>query len=101
MTVDLAVIKREASQALRADKGITALMACIAKHFLHHEVYRENDDLIVKHARRFLIVKRTGPDHFRITENIAVPSTNIVDAGGGADRDIDSLIDELAELQRG
>jgi len=53
---------------------------------------------VIKGGSRFLIVQRDAPDSFRVTENVAVPSTNIVDAGGGTPRTLDQLIDEIAAL---
>jgi hypothetical protein len=74
------------------------LVECVSAHFPDVEVYRENEDLIVKGGGKYLIVRRTGPDRFRVSENIAVPSTNLVDAGGGAERTLDELIADIATL---
>ena len=69
----------------------------VSANFDGVEAYRENDDLILRSgANRYMIVRRTGPDSFKVSENVAVPSTNLLDFGGGAERDIDGLIDEIA-----
>ena len=98
MSADQKTLKSEASSCLGTDKAAGELVKCVSKHFPDVEVYRENDDLILKGGSRFLIVRRTGPDRFRVSENIAVPSTNLVDSGGGAERTLDQLIDEISTL---
>ncbi|HZL30180.1 MAG TPA: hypothetical protein VFC54_03850 [Pseudolabrys sp.] len=70
----------------------------MSAHFPDVEVFREGDDLVIKGGQRFLIVRRAGPDIFRVSQNVAVPSTNLVDFGGGAERSLDQLIDEIAAL---
>ena len=87
--------RQEVTACLASDKGVVSLMTCIASHFPSFEVFRENDDLVVKEARRFLIVRRTGADHFRTQVSVQQPSTNEIDAGGGHPRDVDGLFDEL------
>jgi hypothetical protein len=83
---------------LGQNKPAGELVDCVAEHFPDVEVYRENDDLVIKGGSRFLIVRRQGPDSFRVTENVAVPSTNVVDAGGGRQTTMNELIDEIATL---
>ncbi len=73
------------------------LVDCLSTRFPDLEVYREDDDLVIRRASRFLVVRRTGTDRFRVSENIAVPSTNAVDAGAGAERSLNELISEIAE----
>ena len=46
-------------------------------------------DLVIKGGQKFLVVKRSGADGFRVTANVSVPSTNTVDAGGGMERTLD------------
>lgn len=91
-------LKREAQGCLGQNKPAGELVDCVARHFPDLDVNRENDDLVIKGRGRYLIVKRTGPDSFRVSQNVAVPSTSQVDFGGGDDRTLDQLIDELATL---
>ena len=83
---------------LGANKPAGDLVDCIVDHFPDVEAFRENDDLIVKGGSRFLVVRRDGPDAFRVTDNVAVPSTNTVDAGGGTKRTLNELIDDIVTL---
>jgi hypothetical protein len=92
-------LKDGAKACLAQDKPAGELVACVAKAFPDIDVYREGDDLVIKGGTRFLIVRRSGAKHFRVSENVAVPSTNLVDAGG-ADRTLDELIHEISELAR-
>ena len=98
MSVDRSKLKEEAQGCLGQNLPAGELVDCVAHHFPDTIVNRENDDLVIKGGGRFLIVRRTGPDTFRVSENIAVPSTNLVDFGGGSDRTLDQLIDEIATL---
>jgi hypothetical protein len=98
MSTDLQKFKREAGACLGQNKPAGELVDCVAANFPNVEVYRENEDLVIKGGSRFLIVRRNGADRFRVTENVAVPSTNVVDAGGGNERTLDQLIDEIAVL---
>jgi hypothetical protein len=90
--------RRDAAACLGQNKPAGDLADCVAEHFPDVEVYRENDDLVIKGGSRFLIVRRDGPDSFRVTENVAVPSTNAVDAGGGRQTTLNALIDEITAL---
>jgi hypothetical protein len=96
--VDRAKLKSDAAACLGQSKPAGELVDCVSAHFPDVEVFRENDDLIIKGGLRFLIVRRAGADEFRVSENVAVPSTNLVDRGGGAPRTLDQLIDEIAAL---
>jgi len=98
MDFDRNKLKQEALGCLGQDRPAGELVDCVARHFPDCIVNRENDDLVIKGGSRFLIVQRDAPDSFRVTENVAVPSTNIVDAGGGTPRTLDQLIDEIAAL---
>lgn len=88
----------EARSCLGSDKPVGELVDCVQEHFPDVDVFREADDLIIKGGSRFLIVRRAGPDLFKISENVAVPSTNSVDAGGGRDITLDALISEIEAL---
>ena len=98
MSVDRPKFSREAGACLAGDKPAGELVDCVAAHFPDVEVYRENDDLIIKGGGRFLIVRRSGAERFRVSENVAVPSTNLIDFGGGAVRTLDQLVDEISLL---
>jgi hypothetical protein len=87
--------RQEFTACLARDAGVVSLLACIAGHFPNFEVFRENDDLVIKDGQRFLAVRRTSADSFLTQAYVAVPSTNEIDAGGGRPRDVDSLFDEL------
>ena len=90
--------RTDAANCLGQDKPAGDLADCVAKHFPDVEAFRQNDDLVIKGGGRFLIVRRAGPDLFRVSENVAVPSTNLVDFGGGADRTLSELVDEISTL---
>ena len=91
-------LKADVMGCLGQNKPAGELAECVTSHFPDVEAYRENDDLIIKAATRFLIVRRTGRDRFRVTENVAAPSTNVVDSGGGAERTLDELVAEISSL---
>ena len=90
--------RSEAVACLDQNRPVGDLVDCVAKHFPDVEVYRENDDLVIKGGARFLVVRRDGPDAFRVTDNVAVPSTNQVDLGGGTKRTLNELIDDIVTL---
>ena len=100
MSINRQKFASEAGACLAGDKPAGELVDCVAAHFPDVEVYRENDDLIIKGGGRFLIVRRNGASRFRVSENVAAPSTNLVDYGGGADRTLDQLIDEIHALSQ-
>jgi hypothetical protein len=88
--------KQEILACLGKDKGVAALQTCIASHFPDLDVFREEEDLVIKHGGRFLIVRRAGADKFRTEVMVEAPSTNDVDSGGGVERDVDGMFDEIA-----
>jgi hypothetical protein len=100
MSLDRKKFRTEAGACLGQDQPVGALVDCVAAHFPDVEVYREQDDLVIHGGTRFLIVRRDGPDAFKVSENVAVPSTNLVDFGGGATRTLDQLVDEIANLAK-
>ncbi len=91
-------LKAAVAACLGHDKPVGELADCVSEFFPDLEAFRENDDLVVKGGTRFLIIRRTGPDRFRVSQNVAVPSTNLVDSGGGMERNLDELIGELLAL---
>ena len=92
---DRAQFRQEVTDCLAKEQGVVALMTCVSRHFPGFEVFRENDDLIIKDGRRFLLVRRAGADSFRTQTYVNAPSTNEIDEGGGHARDVDSFYDEL------
>lgn len=96
MSADRNGFKQEVLACLGKDKGVVALQNCIASHFPDLEVYREEDDLVIKHGGRFLIIRRAGADKFLTEVMVEAPSTNDVDAGRGTARDVDGMFDEIA-----
>jgi hypothetical protein len=101
MNVDrAAAFKDEVSACLR-EQGVDALMRCISRHFPDLEVYRENNDLIIRNARRFLVVRRVDADRFYTAQYTAAPSTNEVDSGGGTKRNADDLFNEISTFSEG
>ena len=72
----------------------------MSKHFPELTAFRENDDLIlVRGEARRLFVRRTGPDRFLTSENMAASgSTNLLGFEGGVERDLDALIDLIEEF---
>ena len=95
MSADRNAFKDEVTACLRKDKGVVALQECVAGHFPDLDVYRENNDLVIKHGGRFLVVRRAGADRFRTETYVDAPSTNDVDFGGGIERDVDGMFDEI------
>ena len=98
MSADRQKLKTELSDCLGKEKPAGELVECVSGYFPDVEVYRENDDLVIKGGSRFLIVRRVGPDRFRVSENAWAPSTNLVDFGGGAERTLDELIGDISTL---
>ena len=95
MSVDRDRFRKEVTACLAKDASVVALMSCIAGNFPSFDVYREEDDLVINDGRRFLMVRRTGPDSFLTETYVDAPSTNEIDEGGGHPRDIDGLFDQL------
>ena len=92
-----AAARAELQSLLQANASAVELEEWIARHFEGLAAYRENDDLVLRNgAGMYTLVRRIGPDRFRVSENIAVPSTNLLDEGGGRERDADALVNELA-----
>jgi hypothetical protein len=100
MSFDGKKLREEARACLGKNRPAGELVDCVAKSFPDVEVYREMDDLVIKGGSRYLIVRRVGPDRFRVSENAWAPTTNLVDFGGGAERTLDQLIDEISVIGR-
>jgi hypothetical protein len=92
--------RRAVAAVLQQDLPAAGLDEVIAQHFPHVQTFRENDDLVILRGDTHrLLVRRTGPDRFRTSENAAASgSTNLLDQGGGHERDLDGLLEEIAGL---
>ena len=98
MSANRAQLVKEAQACLGRDAPAGELVECVSKHFPDVEANREGDDLVIKGGQKFLVVKRAGPDRFMATKNVAAPSSNKVDAGGGTEYSLDQLVDEISTL---
>jgi hypothetical protein len=98
MSVDRKKLRADAASCLGEAHPAGELVDCVQTHFPGVEVYRENQDLVIKGGTRFLVVRRDGPDSFRVAENVTVPSTSLVDFGAGTVRTLDELIDDISAL---
>jgi|SRR5215217_7393734 len=89
--------RAELSALLSQPVAAAALGEAVSRHVPALSVYRENDDLILVHGEtRRLLIRRIGENGFRTSENAAASgSTNLLDYGGGAERDLTGLIDEI------
>ena len=56
---------------LGQNKPAGELVDCVAEHFPDVEVYRENDDLVIKGGSRFLIVQGRLQHQHQVTHVIA------------------------------
>ena len=90
--------KSDLAAALQRNVTAAELEAIVSKHFPDLNVFRENDDLIIVGVEtRRLLVRRTGPDRFVTSDHAAASgSTNLLDAGGEREQDLDGLVDEIA-----
>jgi hypothetical protein len=100
MSVDGKKLREDARACLGKDRPAGELVDCLTRSFPDLEVYRETDDLIIKGGSQYLIVRRFGADRFRVAESAWAPTTNLVDFGGGTDRTLDQLIDEISVFGR-
>ena len=64
MSVDRNKLKAEATGCLGQNKPAGELADCVAAHFPDVQVFRENDDLVIKGGQRFLVVRRDGAGPF-------------------------------------
>jgi hypothetical protein len=84
--------------ALGDGRPASDLDGVVAEAFPDLSAFREEDDLIILAGEtRRLLVRRTGPDRFRVVDTAAASgSTNLLDAGEGTERDLDGLVEEIA-----
>jgi hypothetical protein len=95
---DRQAFKSDLTAVLRRDATAAELDAVVSKYFPDMNVFRENDDLVIVDGEtRRLLIRRVGPDRFVTSDHAAASgSTNLLDTGGEAERDLDALIDEIA-----
>ncbi len=95
---DRQAFKRDLESVLQRKSSAAELDEVVSKHFPELNAFRENDDLILIHGElRRLLVRRTGPDRFVTSDSAAASgSTNLLDAGGEAECDLDGLTDRIA-----
>ena len=100
MSLDIKKLKAGALACIGQDKPASELAEYINNSFEDIRAYAEEDDLVVRGGERYIVVKRIGPDKFHVAENVTIPSTNLVDFGGGAERTLDQLIEEISVFAR-
>ena len=93
---DRQTLRTEFSALLARPIAAAELDEVVPRHWPSLSAFRENDDLILVEGVRRLLVRRVGPDRFRIVDAAAASgSTNLLDEGEGEERDLDGLIDEI------
>ena len=98
MSVDINKLKAGALACIGQDKPASELAEYINNSFEDIRAYAEEDDLVVRGGERYIVVKRIGPDKFHVAENVTLPTTNLVDHGGGAERNLEHLLHEISVL---
>jgi adenylosuccinate synthase len=90
--------KSDLRAALQGNASAAALDAIVPQHFPTLSAFREENDLIlVEGETRRLLIRRVGPDRFVTSDHAAASgSTNILDAGGENECDLDGLGDRIA-----
>jgi hypothetical protein len=98
MSEDIKKLKAGALACIGQDKPASELADYINNSFEDIRAYAEEDDLVVRGGERYIVVKRIGPDRFHVAENVTIPSTNLVDHGGGVERNLEHLLHEISVL---
>jgi hypothetical protein len=95
---DLQAFKNDLKVFLQRDVTAAELDEVVSKHFPDMNVFRENEDLVIVDGEtRRLLIRRVGPDRFATSDHAAASgSTNLLDAGGEAECDLDGLTDRIA-----
>jgi hypothetical protein len=95
---DRQTFKGDLVTALRQDVPAAELDTIVSRHFPDLNVFRENEDLVIVDGEtRRLLIRRVGPDRFVTSDHAAASgSTNLLDLGGEAERDLDALVGEIA-----
>ena len=78
--------------------GASELAGFINTSFEDIRAYAEEGDLVVRGGERYIVVKRIGPDCLHVAENVTIPSTNLVNHGGGVERNLEHLLHEISVL---
>ena len=89
--------KNDLAAALQRNVPAAELDAVVSRHFPDLNVFRENEDLVIVDGEtRRLLVRRIRSDRFVTSDHAAASgSTNLLDAGGEHERDLDGLVDEI------
>ena len=98
MSDDIKKLKAGALACIGQDKPASEMAEYINNSFEDIRAYAEEDDLVVRGGERYIVVKRIGPEKFHVAENVQIPSTELVDHGGGVTRDLDHLLHEISVL---
>ena len=98
MSEDIKKLKAGALACIGQDKPASELANYINNSFEDIRAYAEEDDLVVRGGERYIVVKRIGPDRFHVAENVTIPSTSLVDHGGGVERNLEHLLHEISVL---
>ena len=98
MSEDIKKLKAGALTCIGQDKPASELVEYINTSFEDIRAHAEEDDLVVRGGERNIVVKRIVPDKFHVAKNVAIPSTNLVDHGGGVERNLEHLLHEIAVL---
>jgi hypothetical protein len=95
---DRQAFKHDLAAVLQRNVSAAELDTIVSKHFPTLSAFREEDDLVlVEGETRRLLIRRTGPDRFATSDHAAASgSTNLLDAGGEAECDLDGLTDRIA-----
>jgi hypothetical protein len=95
---DRQAFKNDVAAVLQRDVTAAELNEVVSKHFPTLSAFREQDDLVlVEGETRRLLIRRVGPDRFATSDHAAASgSTNLLDAGGEAECDLDGLTDRIA-----
>jgi hypothetical protein len=94
---DRQALKSALAAVLQRDATAAEMEAVVSRHFPDLNVFRENEDLVIVDGEtRRLLIRRLGPERFATSDHAAASgSTNLLDAGGESERDLDGLIDEI------
>jgi len=98
MSDDIKKLVAGAKACIGENKPVSELAEFINNSFEDIRAYAEEDDLVVRGGDRYIVIKRVGPDRFHVAENVQIPSTSLVDRGGGAERNLEHLLHEISVL---
>jgi hypothetical protein len=94
---DRQAFRNDLQAVLQRNVSAAELDVIVSTHFPTLSAFRQQDDLIlVEGETRRLLIRRVGPDRFVTSDHAAASgSTNILDAGGEAECDVDGLTDRI------